>query len=135
MLTTGDCFTLRNFEKPRLHIIVIEQRPGQDYGQVISVYLSSCENKRPEMIDPWTILDVGDHSYIDKKSFVKYQSALICEKKWLSDNILDSYEPIHTNLLTNIQGAFNAEKGNPRILKKFLHLYNEWNIDNIMSGF
>jgi len=134
MLTTGDCFTLRNFEKPRLHIIVIEQRPGQDYGQVISVYLSSCENKRPEMIDPWTILDVGDHSYIDKKSFVKYQSAFTYDKEWLSKNILDNYEPISPQILESLQTAFDANSGNPRIVKKYINLFNEWHIDNLMAN-
>jgi hypothetical protein len=135
MLTIGDCFTLRNFGKPRLHIIVIEQNPDQDIGQVISVYLSSCENKRPEMIDNWTILNKGDHSFIDRKSFVKYQSALIYDKQWLSKNILDEYEPISTQILKSIQTAFDAKNGNPRIVKKYLHLFNEWHIDNLMANF
>ena len=87
------------------------------------------------MIDNWTILNVGDHPYINKESFIKYQSALTHDKQWLSNNMLDSYEQISTQILKNIQSAFDVKSGNPKILKKYISLYNEWNIDNIMANF
>lgn len=134
MFAAGDCFTLRIFAKPRLHIIVIEQKPGRNFGQVISVYLSSCENKRPGMIDTWTILNEGDHPYIDKKSFVRYQSTAIHDKTWLVDNILKMYDPISPDILKKIQSAFHHKNGNPRIINNYIKIYHEWRLDNQMES-
>jgi hypothetical protein len=134
MFAAGDCFTLRSFDKPHLHIVVIEQRPGQNYGQVICVYLSSCENKRESIIDDRTILDIGDHDYITTKSFVRYQNPCVFDKNQLHGLILDSWDPISPEILADIQSAFNSSSPHNRIPNKILKYYDEWYLDAMFNG-
>jgi hypothetical protein len=127
----GDTFTLDTYGT-HLHIVVQDQRPGKDYGQVICVYLSSVGNKR--RIDPRTILHKGDHPFIKEKSFVKYRNVLVELKTDLQKRIRDPYPPIDPDILERIQSQFSREHPYENIRKGVIKLFNEWRDDQLFEN-
>lgn len=131
MLNIGDCFTLHSSGKPHLHIVIQDQKPGDINCQVICVYLSSVGNKT--IIDDQTILQKDQHSFITKRSFVRYRNALIESKRVLESRIIETYEPIDPDILREIRSQFfepNAYRNIPKII---IALFNEWNLNQIYN--
>jgi hypothetical protein len=127
----GDCFTLDTYGKEHLHIVVQEQRLGEDIGQVIYVYLSSVGNKK--RIDRRTILHIGDHPFITEDSFVKYRNVLVGEKSEIEDKICNPYPPIKPEILEHIQSQFSTAHPYENIRKGIVELYNEWRENQIFN--
>jgi len=122
----GDCFTLDTYGT-HLHIVIQDQKPGENIGQVICVYLSSVGNKK--RIDPQTILHKGDHPFITVDSFVKYRNVLIELKTDLQQRIRDSYPPINPEILKRIQSQFSRNHPYENIRRGVIELFNEWQDD------
>ena len=127
----GDCVTLDTFGKEHLHIVVQDQRPGEEIGQVICVYISLIGNKK--RIDRWTILHIGDHPFITEDSFVKYRNVLVGVKSEIKDKICDPYPPIKPEILEHIQSQFSKAHPYENIRKGIVELYNEWHEDQIFN--
>lgn len=127
----GDCFTLDTYGKEHLHIVVQDQRPGEDIGQVICVYLSSIGNKK--RIDDRTILHMGDHPFITEDSFVKYRNVLVGVKSEIQAQICDPYPPIKPEILEHIQFQFSRKHPYENIRKGIVYLFNEWRDDQLFK--
>jgi len=132
MINIGDCFTLQSFGKPHLHIVVQDQRPGEEIGQVICVYLSSVGNKR--IIDHGTILHKGDHPFVTEDSFVKYNNVTVETKSDLESRICDRYPPLRQDILERIQAKFSFDHPYKYIQKGYIQLFNEWREDQIFNN-
>lgn len=131
MLNIGDCFTLHSHGKPHLHIVIQDERPGDRDCRVICVYLSSVGNKT--IIDERTILVPGQHKFITERSFVKYRNVLVESKTVLTPKIIKSFDPIHNNILLNIQYQFTTPGSYKNIPKGIIQLYNQWREDHMYS--
>lgn len=129
MLNIGDCFTLHSSGKPHLHIVIQDQRPGDENCQVICVYISSVGQK--SIIDDRTILVKGQHSFIEERSFVKYRNVLVESKRVIENRIIKTFEPISEDILKQIQAQFVERYRN--IQGKYLELFHEWQMDNIYN--
>ena len=126
----GDCFTLDTYGT-HLHIVVQDQRPGENNGQVICVYLSSVGNKK--RIDQRTILHEGDHPFIKEDSFVKYRNVLVESKTNLQQRIHIEYPPIDQNILEHIQAQFSSKNPYENIRKGVIDLFNDWRDDQLFK--
>jgi len=131
MLNIGDCFTLHSSGKPHLHIVIQDQRPGDNNCQVICVYLSSVGKKR--MIDDRTILNAGQHSFIKEKSFIKYRNVLVESKSNIETRIKEPFEQINPIILKDIQSQFLEPNPYSNIPKGIISLFNQWDMDNIFD--
>lgn len=129
MLNIGDCFTLHSSGKPHLHIVIQDQRPGDETCQVICVYISSVGKK--SIIDDRTILVGGQHSFITERSFVKYRNVLVESKRVLEARIIKYYEPISADILNEIRAEFTEPNTYKNIPKGIIRLFNDWRRDKI----
>jgi hypothetical protein len=129
MINIGDCFTLRIFGTPHLHIVVQDQRPGEEFGQVICVYLCSVGNKT--RIDERTRLKKGDHPFITEDSFVKYRNVIVETKSDLEKRIHTRYPRLRTDILEHIQAQFSHARPYENIRKGVIDLFNEWRMNQI----
>jgi hypothetical protein len=127
---------MRMFDDPRIHIVVIEQFPNQNDGQVICVYLSKCEGKRESIIDHTTILNPGDHLEIITRSFVRYQNTRCYGKTQLKNNVdtKDYHDPVKPEILSRIRQIFRNRPNNCKISNEMITLFNNWYEDELFRS-
>lgn len=123
-LEIGDSFTLRNDYGLHLHVIVAESSPD-DSALLFLVFISSVDT---QYRDPTTIIHVGEHSYITKESWVRYQSILILPRKDIEKRIVDYFGKVSPNLLVRIQdGIIKTD----RINEPDKNLFHQWKMDKL----
>jgi hypothetical protein len=123
-LEVGASFTLRNENGVHLHVIVAESSPG-DSATVILVYLSSAD---VPFRDLTTIIKKGDHPFVDRDSWVKYQNIIIFSRKEVEQSILKYYGKVDTLLLERIQAGIEKSDYVP---KRDRQLFRQWKEDKI----
>lgn len=120
----GDSFTLRNENGTHFHVIVAESNPS-DSANVMLVYLSSAGGY---FRDTTTILRPGDHPFINKECWVRYQNILICTRDDVESKIVNHYGKVRDDVLEKIQ---NGIKQSNKTAKKFKGMFIEWNLERI----
>jgi hypothetical protein len=122
-LSVGDSFVLNDLEGPHLHIIVA-QEGSLDEDRVMMVYLSSTKSHQ----DPTTIINIGEHPFVTKQSWVRYQNIKVVQRLSLTDKISTSYGKVSDSLLLRIQNGVLHSKF---VAKDKRELFREWQDDEI----
>ena len=107
------------------HLWIVISDPKQNRGKVLLVNFSSV--KPSVRFDDACVVDVGDHPYIKKKTFVYYDKARVATDRGLEKEIssgqadASAYDPVSDNLLDRIrQGASTSrfiDRGYRQLLK------------------
>lgn len=119
----GDCFVFANDEGgTHLHIIVAEDHKDP-YGHVMLVYLTSSR-----IFDETVKLQPGDHTFITKLSWPKYNNIQIILRSELHEKIKQRYEPLPPDILEKIQQGLLKSKRTPRRMKD---TYNDWHLSRL----
>ena len=122
-LSVGDSFVLNDLEGPHLHIIVA-QEGSLDEDRVMMVYLSSTKSHQ----DPTTIINIGEHPFVTKQSWVRYQNIKVVQRLTLTDKIATSYGKVSDSLLLRIQNGVRHSKF---VAKDKRELFREWQDNEI----
>jgi hypothetical protein len=126
-LEVGDSFTLRTQFGTHLHIIIAESSPD-DFASVMLVYLSSTKNV--PYVDKTTFVAIGEHTFVTKRSWVRYQNILICLRTEIPNNIVQHYGKVSESVLRRIQSGINKSGyvyGDKR------SLFNQWNFGRLLK--
>lgn len=125
-LQVGDSFILRDDQiGAHLHVIVA-QTNQENHGQVMLVYVTDSQSYK----DHTTILNPGDHPFINKVSWVKYQNILICQRSSLENRIVRHHEPVSDELLKRIQDGILKSK---LASKENKALFREWRLNHLFD--
>jgi len=114
--------------KSMVHLYVVLTEPMDTITQkncILWVSLSSVEGKR--YYDDTCLLDVGDHPFISKKTWVSYQHAAITTadkiKKNLDRGLLLENDPLKEQLLNRILKGLEISNDTPREVLDFYNFY------------
>jgi len=123
-IEVGESFILLDIDGKHVHVIVAESSPG-DSGQVMLVYVSS---KNIPQKDTTTLINIGDHDFINRPSWVRYQNIKIVQKASLVPNIIQHFGKVSDRLLERIQsGIYKSDM----VLRKNKEVFSEWNMTKI----
>jgi hypothetical protein len=125
-LEIGDSFLLGNEYGVHLHVVVAEASPN-DSATILLVFISS-ENSHYR--DPTTIIQPGEHPFITKKSWVKYQSVLIGSRNEIQGLIKKYYGKVTPDLLNRIQDGIEKTD---RINDRTKNLLHQWKMDKLYN--
>lgn len=128
MLEVGDSFILQTEIGEHLHVVIAESSPG-DSAIILMVYISSANIPKR---DTTTILKVGEHPFITKESWVRYQNIFICPKKKINGRIIKMYGKVEGEVLERIQNGILESK---YVSKGIKDLYYQWKMDKIYRSF
>ncbi len=120
-ISIGSCFQFGDGNGKHLHVIVAESSE-EITGLVMLVYISSSDSEAWR--DDTTILNVGDHPFITKKSWVRYQNIKIENKQSLFNPAIKYEGVISSSVLDRIQDGIKKSKRVPRNIKD---IFIEWN--------
>jgi hypothetical protein len=121
-LEVGDSFILLDQNGKHLHIIVAESSP-EDSATIMLVYLSSA---RISNRDTTTMLHTGDHPFIDRECWVRYQNILVCSRETVEPMIVEHFGKVEDRLLERIQAGIEKSKF---ASKQNKDLFRQWRID------
>ena len=121
-LEIGDSFLFRNQFEEHLHVIVAESSPG-DSGDIMLVYLSSVN---ASYRDETTIIEKGDHDFVTKRSWVRYQNVIVCSRNIDENSILRHFGKVKPELFERITSGILKSKRTPNNIKQ---LYHEWKMN------
>lgn len=100
-IEVGDSFTVKNQYGFHLHVVVAEASPNNS-AFIFLVYISSSDIPAK---DTTTLIQAGEHPFIDRPSWVRYQNVLICARDEIERLIIDDYGKVSPELLDRIQGG------------------------------
>jgi hypothetical protein len=121
-LQIGDSFLFRNQIGEHLHVIVAESSPG-DSGEIMLVYLSSVDAPYK---DETTIVEKGDHDFVTKRSWVRYQNVIVYSRNIDEKSIIKHFGKVKPELLERITGGILISKRTPKDKKRLFH---EWKMN------
>ena len=125
-LEVGDSFTLRDQDGNHLNVIVAESSPD-DSALLMLVYLSSS---RTPFRDNTTLIQPGEHPFVDRESWVRYQNVKVCSRSDIEDKIMHHYDKVSEDLLNRIQvGIETSDKVPKREKNSFL----EWKMNKLFN--
>lgn len=120
-LELGDCIFIESRQTLQKHLFVIITEPGGDPPTALVVNFTT---HRPNF-DDTTILDVGDHSFIKRKSLVNYARAAVADINKVEDRLAGDRTLLHREkcspeLLQKIrEGVLNSPHTTPRIRRYY----------------
>lgn len=123
-LEVGDSFELTNNFGLHLHVVVAEASPD-DSATIFLVYVSSAN---VPYRDPTTIIKVGEHPYIKKTSWVRYQNVIICSRDSIRGSMGDHYGKVTPDLLNKIQDGIGKTD---RVNDIDKNLFRQWKMDKL----
>lgn len=124
-VNVGDSFLLDLNYGLHLHIVIAEESP-LDSSYIMVVYCSST-GKNP---DKTTIIEKGEHPFIDRQSWIRYQNVVICSKDEVRALIKKSFGKVTNELISKVQtGLLKSDKVSRRIKST----YNEWHTQNLLN--
>jgi hypothetical protein len=123
-LAVGDSFTIRNEYGIHLHVIAAEASP-EESAAIFMVFISSTDIPQR---DPTTIIQIGEHPYIDKVSWVRHQNILICSRKEIQRLVVQHYGQVTPELLARIQEGIEKTD---RITDPDKDLFRQWKMDKV----
>jgi len=104
-ITPGDVFHVPLPRKDFCHIHIIITSVDQNTGAFLCVPVDSWENQR--LSDPTVILNVGDHKFITKKSYINYDEAKILNydqiSLWFMDGSAKKFDPLDQDLFEKVR--------------------------------
>lgn len=125
-LQVGDSFTFEDSIGNHLHVIVAEYSPD-DSGFIMLVYLSTSKKYR----DPTTIINSGEHSFITRTSWVRYQNIKICQRSTISGKIIQHFGKVDDELLSRIQDGILKSQFTSRGNK---NEFSEWRNNQLFNA-
>lgn len=120
----GDSFEIRNDLGIHLHVVVAEASPDAS-ASIFLVYISS---QNIPAKDPTTIINIGEHPYITKESWVRHQNVIICSRQDIQQNIVSHYGKVSPELLERIQYGIENSK---RVNDYQKTIFREWKTDRL----
>ncbi len=122
----GDSFTLLTTYAIHLHVVVAESS-GEDSASVMLVYLSSVDST---FKDRTTIINVGEHPFVNRTSWVRYQNIFIASREEVAKMVVTHYGKVNPDLLRRIQDGIEASDFSSIRNKQ---LYHQWKMDRLYS--
>ncbi len=123
-LEVGDSFTLRDQDGNHLNVIVAESSPD-DSALLMLIYLSSS---RTPFRDETTLIQPGEHPFVDRESWVRYQNVKVCSRSDIEDKIMHHYDKVSEDLLNRIQVGIEMSD---KVPKRDKLLYDQWKTDRL----
>lgn len=120
----GDSFEIRNPIGTHLHVVVAEASPNAS-ASIFLVYISSQDIPAK---DTTTIINVGEHPYITKESWVRHQNVIISSRDEIQQYIVRHYGKVSPELLERIQ---NGIENSTRVNDYKKNIFREWKIDRL----
>lgn len=121
----GDCFELKDPNIGlHLHVIVASHNWQQSF---MVVYISTSDIPQK---DTTTLFTGGEHSFITKPSWVRYQNIRVYSKEQLDKFITHHYGKIDENILSRIQDGILISN---KVSKENKSLYLQWHEDALFS--
>lgn len=120
----GDSFTLLTSYGIHLHVVVAES-PGEDSASVMLVYLSSVDSPYRDIT---TIISVGEHPFVKRSSWVRYQNIFIASREQVAKMVVTHYGKVDPDLLQRIQDGIEASDFSSIRNKQ---LYHQWKMDRL----
>lgn len=125
-LEVGDCFEVKNINGLHLHIIVAEYSDSPNSG-IMLVYISSSDTR----IDKTTILHPGEHPFVTRRSWVRYQNIMIVNREDLQKSIVRYYGKCDEDLLEKIQSGICKS---PFTANEYKTTFTQWHNERIMKS-
>ncbi len=105
-LSQGSTFVNNPYPRLPSHLWVIISDPSQDKDRIVIVNVTTWRDKALILNDESCIIEKGEHSFIQQKSYVIYKEAIITSEDALQSGIdggvLTPYEDCSTQLLGKI---------------------------------
>jgi hypothetical protein len=121
-LEIGDSFLFCNQFGEHLHVIVAESSPG-DTGEIMLVYLSSVV---APYRDETTIIEIGEHNFVTRRSWVRYQNVIVCQRDVVIKSIVEHFGQMNPLLFERITSGLLKSNRTPNKIKQLIH---EWKMN------
>lgn len=105
-----------------MHVIVAESSPG-DTGEIMLVYLSSVDAPYK---DETTIIQAGEHPFVTRRSWIRYQNVLVCQRDIVLKSIEKHFGQVGPSLFERITSGLLKSKRTPNNKKQ---MYHEWKMN------
>lgn len=125
-LEVGDCFEVKNINGLHLHFIVAEYSDSEN-SEIMLVYISSFDTR----IDKTTILHPGEHPFITKRSWVRYQNIIIVNREDIQKSIIRYHGKCNEALLEKIQRGICKS---PFTANEHKIIFTQWHTERNMKS-